>query len=161
VTRSHYFHRGAESEPEDGWFRDQPEPSADNFADSEFEWLWSRSVQDSRLPHEVTDPAAVDMLDTHPWRVIASSHEAYITETINEELAAQAIARRRANPLKPRVLAPDDVAMLRNRHRHHGDGFRTLAVRYGFPVQTVRRAIIGETWASVTDPPPCAVRGQP
>jgi hypothetical protein len=158
VTRSQYFGRDDRPQPRDAWREELPDPNPDNSSDTEFDWLWARSVQDSRLPHEINDRSASAVLDAHDWRWLPFVHESHVSEIIHEELLAMTQARRMRELPLVRSLTPGDVVVLRKAYQAGGVSIRALACRFGFPAGTVRSAVSGHTWAWITDPPPCAAR---
>jgi hypothetical protein len=158
--RNRYFARSDDSQPEDAWRRDLPDPNPDNFGASVDEWMWARSVQDSRLPHEINDADARAVLDAHDWRLIPNVHEPHVLAIVNEELGAMAIARKARELPLVRALTPDDVANLRSLYSAGNVSLRGLSRRYGCSHEAIRRAVFGLSWASVTNPPPCE-RAQP
>jgi hypothetical protein len=151
--RNRYFARSDDALPWDAWPNELPDPNPDNFPDSADEWMWARGVQDSRLPHEINDAEARAVLDAHDWRLLPNSWEPFLFEVLHDERARCDKERRRANPLKPRVLTAEVVSVMRRRYQR-GERIQQLAVRFGISYATTRRAVIGQTWATVT-PPPC------
>jgi hypothetical protein len=158
---SRYTGRADQPQPRDRWASDDlPDPNPDNFPESVDEWMWARSVQGSRLPHEVNDAEARAVLDAHDWRLLPYVHEPHVLAILNEELAAMSQARKARELPLVRALTPDDVANLRKRYSAGNVTFRGLSQRYGVSREAIRRAVYGLTWAGITDPPPCE-RTQP
>ena len=148
MSKQRYHARDDDYEGSDAWRAEMPEPHLDDFPDSADDWLWSRCVQDSRLPHEINDAAAREVLDQHEWAWMPRANEWRIMEVINDELWRAERDRRRANPIRPRVLTAPMVVALRRRVGN-GETMTDVARRYNVSRSSVSRAVRGKTWADV------------
>lgn len=81
---------------EDEWTGDFPEPNEDA-AEVDPEWLWSRSVDYTRVDHEIRDPIARSVVDKHVWKTWPT-HQPEGMRSILEAYSEMRAAKRKARP---------------------------------------------------------------